>query len=175
MPLAKNYLEDVVLTLRKQKDLTDNALKQVSDENFFVKPGEFSNSIAIIVKHVSGNLQSRWTDFLTTDGEKPWRDRDGEFQIGPADTRISLIAAWEAGWRVLFASLAELGEEHLLQKVLIRGEEHTVLQAIDRTLAHTANHVGQIVYLARLLTRDNWTWLTIPPGKSKEHKKNYLQ
>ena len=87
MPLAKKYLEDVVLTLRKQKDLTDNALKQVSDENFFLKPGEFSNSIAVIVKHVSGNLHSRWTDFLTTDGEKPWRDRDGEFQIGPADTR----------------------------------------------------------------------------------------
>jgi uncharacterized damage-inducible protein DinB len=175
MTLAKHYIEDVVYTLQKQKALTDNALKQVADENYFLKPGDHSNSIAVIVKHVAGNLVSRWTDFLGSDGEKPTRDRDQEFVIAPTDTRKNLNDAWEAGWAALLGSLAALKEDDLLKKVLIRGEEHTVTQAIDRTVAHTANHVGQIVYLARLLTRDGWQWLTVPPGKSKEFKGKYLK
>lgn len=174
MSLARHYLNDVVFTLHKQRDLTEKALNQVSDEHFFAKPGEQSNSIAIIVKHVAGNLVSRWTDFLTTDGEKSWRDRDSEFVISPSDTRASLLDAWNAGWNSLLGTLPALHDEDLLKKVVIRGEEHTVLQAIDRTLAHTTNHIGQIVYLARLLTTDGWQWLTIPPGKSKEHKGKYL-
>src|SRR5262249_7706685 len=141
--------------------------RQVADEDFFKKPGEHSNSIAVIVKHVAGNLASRWTDFLTTDGDKPWRDRDAEFIIGPEDTRTSLLAAWERGWSALFQSLAKLQEAALRKTVNLRREEHIVFQAIHRSLTHTAYHVGQIVYLSRLVAKDGWQWITIPPGQSQ--------
>jgi uncharacterized damage-inducible protein DinB len=170
------YLEDIPLSFRKQKEMAERALAQVSDEVFFNKPGEFSNSIAAIVKHVGGNLASRWTDFLTTDGEKPWRDRDDEFIIGPADSRPKLDAIWQKGWAAVFSALDGLAEGDLLKKVRIRGEEHTVLQAIHRSLTHTSYHVGQIVYLCRLQTKDGWKWLTIPPGQSpRVDKGNYLK
>jgi hypothetical protein len=168
--LWKAYLEDIIFSFRKHKELAEEAFRQVADEDFFRKPGEHSNSIAIIIKHVAGNLASRWTDFLTTDGDKPWRDRDAEFVIGADDTRERLLAAWEAGWAALLQTLAGLHEEDLLKKVAIRREEHTVFQAIHRSLTHTAYHVGQIVYLSRLLTRDGWEWITIPPGQSQQVK-----
>jgi hypothetical protein len=170
MLLWKAYLEDIILSFRKQKEFAEKAFRQVSDEAFFTKPGEYSNSIALIMKHVAGNLVSRWTDFLSTDGDKPWRDRDGEFLIRPEDTRDNLVAAWENAFAVLVQSLASLGELDLLKKVPIRGEEHTVFQAIHRSLAHTSYHVGQIVYLSRLLTKDGWQWITIPPGQSQQVK-----
>jgi uncharacterized damage-inducible protein DinB len=168
--LGKAYLEDIVFSFRKQKESAEKAIRQVEDQGFFQKPGEHSNSIAVIIKHVAGNLASRWTDFLTTDGDKPWRDRDAEFVIGPDDTRERLLAAWEAGWAALLQTLAGLHEEDLLKTVTIRREEHTVLQALHRSLTHTAYHVGQIIYLCRLVTKDNWQWLTIPPGQSQQVK-----
>jgi uncharacterized damage-inducible protein DinB len=171
MSLWKAYLDDIIFSFRKQKTLAEQAFRQVeSDADFFKKPGPHSNSIAIVIKHVAGNLASRWTDFLTSDGDKPWRDRDGEFVIGPEDTRARLLAAWEAGWAVLFQTLAGLSEGDLTRRITIRREEHTVLQAIHRSLTHTAYHTGQIVYLARLLKVEGWQWITIPPGQSQQHK-----
>jgi hypothetical protein len=170
MSLWTAYLEDILFSFRKQKELAEKAFRQVDDDNFFKQPGEHSNSIALIIKHVAGNLASRWTDFLTTDGDKPWRDRDGEFLIAADDTRTSLLAAWESGWAALFQSLGNLREEDLLKNVTIRREEHTVFQAIHRSLTHIAYHVGQIVYLSRLVTKEGWQWITIPPGQSQQAK-----
>jgi uncharacterized damage-inducible protein DinB len=178
MSLWKAYFDDLLFSFRKQKDLAEQALRQVSDEEFFGKPGEHSNSIAAVVKHVAGNLSSRWTDFLSTDGDKPWRDRDAEFIIAPQDTRERLLAAWEAGWSALLKTLAGLGEDDLLKTVTIRGEPHTVFQALHRSLTHTTYHTGQIVYLCHLLKKDGWQWITIPPGQSKQFKeggKKYLK
>src|ERR1700739_1580945 len=117
MSLWNAYLEDIIFSFRKHKELAEKASRQVSDEDFFKKPGQHSNSIAIIIKHVAGNLASRWTDFLTTDGEKPWRDRDAEFIIGPEDTRERLLAAWDAAWTALFQTVGTIQEEDLLKKV----------------------------------------------------------
>jgi uncharacterized damage-inducible protein DinB len=168
MSVWQAYRDDVIFTFRKHKQMAEKAITQLDDRTFFLKPGEHSNSIAAIIKHLSGNFASRFTDFLTTDGDKPWRDRDGEFIIGDADTREKLLADWENGWGVLFAALEQLTEADWLKTVSIRGEEHTVLQAIHRAIAHTAYHVGQITYLARLMTAGEWKWITIPPGQSKE-------
>jgi hypothetical protein len=168
--LWKAYLEDILFSFRKHKELAEKAFRQVEDQGFFQKPGAHSNSIAIIIKHVAGNLASRWTDFLTTDGDKPWRNRDAEFILGPDDTRERLVAAWEVGWAALLQTLAGLHEEDLLKRVTIRREEHTVFQAIHRSLTHTAYHVGQMVYLSRLVTREGWQWITIPPGQSQQWK-----
>jgi hypothetical protein len=167
MALGKAYLEDVVFSFRKQKDMAEQAFGQLDDEEFFRPPGERSTSVAMIVKHLGGNLKSRWTDFLTTDGDKPWRDRDAEFVIGPDDTRARLLAAWEEGWATLFGTLGSLGEDDLLKQITIRGEGHTVLQAIDRSLTHAAYHTGQVLYVARLVKKGDWRWLTIAPGRSQ--------
>lgn len=170
MSLWNAYLADILFSFRKQKELAEKAFRQVADEGFFNKPGEHSNSIALIIKHVSGNLASRWTDFLASDGDKPWRSRDAEFILGPEDTRQNLLAAWERGWNALFENLGNLQEADLLKKVTIRREEHSVFQAIHRSLTHTAYHVGQIVYLSRLMTKEGWQWITIPPGQSQQVK-----
>lgn len=168
MSVWQAYRDDVVFTFRKHKTMAEKAIQQLDDATFFRKPGEQSNSIAAIVKHLAGNFGSRFSDFLTTDGDKPWRDRDSEFVIGESDTRDKLLADWERGWAILIDALDCLKEEDWLKMVRIRGEEHTVLQALHRALAHTAYHVGQITYLARLLTTGDWKWITIPPGQSKE-------
>jgi uncharacterized damage-inducible protein DinB len=168
------FSADSVFTFQKHKAMAEKAFGQLDDGAFFRKPGEHSNSVAVIVKHLAGNLHSRWTDFLTTDGDKPWRDRDAEFVIGPEDSRERLLAAWEQAWGSLFQTLGSLTEEDCLKTVRIRGEEHSVLQAIQRSLAHTVYHVGQITYLARLLTTGDWKWITIPPGGSKDHTRKYL-
>ena len=170
MSIWPAYLEDIILTFRKQKEFAEKAINQVSDQAFFQTPGEDSNIIAIIIKHVGGNLASRWTDFLTTDGEKPWRNRDREFILEPDDDRAGLLALWERGWSAVIQALGGLPETDLLKKVKIRGEDHTVFQAIHRSLSHTSYHVGQIVYLCRLLTKDGWQWITIPPGQSEQAK-----
>jgi|SRR5579871_5231844 len=170
MALWQAYLEDVVFSFRKQKQMAEQGFSQLPDEAFFRKPGEQSNSVAVIVKHLAGNLKSRWTEFLTTDGDKPWRDRDNEFVIGPDDTRAHLLAAWEQGWDTLFGTLKTLGETDLLKQITIRGEKHTVLQAINRSLTHAAYHTGQILYVARLTKPDGWRWITIPPGQSQQVK-----
>jgi hypothetical protein len=162
------FLEDSLLTLRKQKGLADRALAQVDDAAFFRVLDPESNSLAVIVKHVAGNQRSRWRDFLTTDGEKPDRDRDSEFEIAAGTSREAVMRAWEEGWALLFAALESLRPEDLERVVTVRGEPHTVLQAIQRQLAHYAQHAGQIVFLAKHWAGPAWTSLSIPRGKSKE-------
>lgn len=166
--LAKHYLEDAISNFRGYKKLAERAFEQVSDEEFFSSPDEESNSIAVIVKHMSGNALSRWTDFLTTDGEKPDRNRDLEFVITSETTRADLIGQWEMGWSRLFDALEALRPEDVERKVLIRGKEHTVVQAINRQLTHYAYHTGQIVFLAKHLRAAEWKSLSIPRNKSSE-------
>jgi hypothetical protein len=169
MSESRTCLEEITFCFRKQKEWADKAFAQVrEDSDFFRKPGEFSNSIAAIIKHLAGNLSSRWRDFLTSDGEKSDRNRDAEFVIGEEDTRASLIAAWERGWSTLFDTLADLTDTDLQKTVRIRGEEHTAYQALLRSLTHVADHTGQIVYLSRLMQKEGWEWITIAPGQSKQ-------
>jgi hypothetical protein len=159
---------------RRHKDLADRALAPLSDAEFFRRPAEHVNPVALIVKHLGGNLASRWTEFLTTDGEKPTRDRDGEFRLTEHDTRASLTAAWERGWRALFDTLATLTEADLGKTVTIRGEPHSVLQALVRGATHAAYHVGQLLYLARLF-RPDAPYLTVAPGQSQGLTGQYLK
>jgi len=166
--LADPWIADAVLQFRKYKKLSEGALAQVVDEDFFRTIDPESNSIGLIVKHMAGNLTSRWTDFLTADGEKPGRNRDEEFEARSTDSRASLMAAWEAGWATLFDALSPLRGEDLLREVHIRREPHTVLQAVHRQMTHYAYHVGQIVTLARHFAGPRWKSLSIPKGKSKE-------
>jgi hypothetical protein len=169
MSVSRQLLEEIVFGFRKQKDWAERAFVQVrADSDFFHRPGECSNSIAAIIKHVAGNLSSRWRDFLSTDGEKPDRNRDAEFVIGQEDTRAGLIAAWDRGWSILFDTLTDLGDGDFGKTVRIRGEEHAVHQALLRSLAHVAYHTGQIVYLSRLMQKDSWDWITIAPGQSRQ-------
>ena len=171
--LARHFIDDVLLNLRKSKRLADDALAQVDDAQFFAVPdpesnGPESNSLALIVKHVAGNQRSRWTDFLTSDGEKADRNRDGEFEILEGDSRADLMARWEAGWTLVLETIGALRPEELLHTVTVRGEAHTAMQAIDRQLVHYSHHVGQIVFLAKLLKGASWRTLSIPRGRSKE-------
>jgi len=161
-------LADAIAQFRKYYALAGGALGQVEDADFFRTIDPESNSIALIVKHLSGNMRSRWTDFLTTDGEKADRKRDTEFELEPGDTRETILARWEDGWNLLFAALTPLTEADLSRNVPIRGEPHTVLQAVHRQLTHYAYHVGQIVFLARHFAGTRWNSLSIPKGKSKE-------
>jgi len=151
--------------LRSQKALADRAMAQVGEADLHRSLGSEGNSIAVLVQHLSGNQRSRWTDFLTTDGEKPDRQRDREFE-DEGLTREELTARWESGWATLFSALAPLNEEDLTRTVTIRGEPHTVLQAIQRQLSHYAYHIGQIVQLARYHVEDRWESLSIPRGGS---------
>lgn len=160
-----SYLEDSLSLFRYYKGLVDRALAQLSDEQLLLTPDPESNSIAIIVKHLAGNMQSRWPDFLTSDGEKPGRDRDAEFENPPA-TRESLLALWEEGWRCVFTALEPLSDADLARTVTVRGEPHSVMQCINRQLAHYSFHCGQIVFLAKHLRGTQWQCLTIPRGKS---------
>jgi hypothetical protein len=162
------YLADMIRSFKGLKKLADKATAQVSDEAFFQEIDRESNSLAVIYKHMGGNLRSRWTDFLTTDGEKPDRNRDSEFAVEPGTARVAIVDIWERGWAVLFDSLAELTPAHLAQTVLIRSEPHSVIQAIDRSLTHAAYHVGQVVFLSRHLAAGRWQTLSIPRGESRE-------
>lgn len=149
------------------KEQAERALAQVEDGAFFQVLDPESNSLALIVKHVGGNLKSRWTDFLASDGEKPDRDRDGEFEIRPGDTRGSLMAAWDDGWARCFRTLVGLAGTELEAPVRIRGESMTAQAALVRSLTHTASHVGQIVFLAKHHASSRWKTLSIPRGQSK--------
>jgi Protein of unknown function (DUF1572) len=167
-------IPDITVEFRKHKDMADRAMAGLSDDAFFQRPAAQVNPVALIVKHLAGNLASRWADFLTTDGDKPTRDRDAEFVVAAADTRASLFAAWERGWSILFATLGTLKDSDLDKVVPIRGEPHRVQQALLRGLNHAAYHVGQILYLARWLNPGG-EWLTVPPGKSREVRGGYLK
>jgi hypothetical protein len=166
--LATHYLEDSIASLRAYKKLAEKALDQLNEDEFFITLDEEGNSIAIIMKHMAGNMFSRWTDFLTTDGEKPDRNRDMEFVIEPKTSRDDVLAYWEKGWQRVFEALEPLSAEDLGKKVLIRGEEHTVIQAINRQLMHYANHIGQIVFLAKHFRSAEWKSLSIPRNRSAE-------
>ena len=166
--LGRHHLEDVTLTFRKQKKLADGALAQVDDAEFYRTLDDESNSLALIVKHIAGNQRSRWRDFLASDGEKPDRQRDTEFERHEDDSRGGLMARWEEGWGLLFSALAGLMPDDLLREVPIRGEPHTVMQAIHRQVAHYAQHVGQIVFLAKHWAGPRWRTLSIPRGKSRQ-------
>jgi hypothetical protein len=168
--LAAHYLEEVRRQFRGHKRIGEGALAQLGDEDFFVTLDAESNSVAILVKHIAGNMRSRFTDFLTTDGEKPDRFRDREFEITPATTRADVMKWWEEGWTIVFTTLESLKPEDVMKTVTIRGEPHTVLQAINRQIAHYAQHIGQIVFLTKHLRSSEWKTLSIPRGKSEEFK-----
>jgi Protein of unknown function (DUF1572) len=163
-----SYLKDSIDLFRYYKRLGDRAMAQAPDEALFAALDPESNSIAIIVKHLAGNMRSRWTDFLTSDGEKPSRNRDAEFE-SPPQTRAELLQLWETGWKHVFDALAALSDEDLGRTVCIRTEPHSVMQATNRQLGHYAYHVGQIVHLAKHFTGPKWTTLTVPRRKSAEY------
>jgi hypothetical protein len=161
------YLKDCVLQLKKLKTQADRAVAQVKDEHLLSKLDPEANSIAIIMRHLVGNMRSRWTDFLTSDGEKPDRDRDAEFESHAEDTRERILTSWEDGWHRVFATIQMLKPYDLARTVTIRGEPHSVLEAINRQMTHYAVHVGQIVLLAKHYAGSDWRTLSIPRGKSK--------
>lgn len=166
--IVQNYFVDALSALRAYKKLADKAIAQTRDEEFFVTLDEESNSVAVIMKHMAGNMFSRWTDFLTSDGEKPNRNRDMEFVIEAETTKDDVIAYWERGWACVFAALEPLRPEDFEKKVMIRGEEHTIVQAINRQLMHYSYHIGQIVFLAKHFRSTEWTSLSIPRNRSAE-------
>lgn len=166
---ADAYLRNIVRTYRMYKEMAERAIDQVpSDEDLNRELDESSNSIAIIVKHVSGNLRSRFRDFLTSDGEKPDRDRDSEFESDKRVSREQLLRWWNGGWEIAMKSIEALTVDDLERTVRIRGEELLVVEALNRSVTHAAYHVGQIVYLARHFASPNWKTLSIPKGKSAE-------
>ncbi|MGD1063564.1 MAG: DUF1572 domain-containing protein [Terracidiphilus sp.] len=167
LQFTTSFIEDALSLFRFSKSLAERAMAQVTDEQLFVTLDPDANSIAIIVKHMAGNMRSRWTDFLTTDGEKPDRNRDREF-IDPPATRAELLAVWEDGWNCLFAAIEPLTDADLARTVTIRGESHSVLQAINRQLGHLSYHVGQIVLLAKHFAGDHWQSLSVPRNRSAE-------
>ena len=167
LQFTTSYLEDSLTLFAYYKKLAERAMDQVDDADLFTTLDPEANSIAIIVKHMAGNMRSRWTDFLTSDGEKPNRNRDGEFEAPPA-TRAELLAVWEAGWACVFDALRPLTEADLTRTVTIRGEAHSVMQAINRQLAHYPHHVGQIVLLAKHFSSDRWQSLSVPRKGSAE-------
>jgi len=166
----ENYKADALASFRNYKKMAERAIDQVSDDEFFRTIDAEANSIAVIVKHVAGNLHSRWTDFLTTDGEKPTRNRDTEFEL-TADTRESLKQFWEAGWETLFDNVEPLTADDFAKTVTIRGEPHTVVEAINRQLTHYSYHVGQIVLLAKHFRSADWKTLSVPKNRSAEFNK----
>jgi len=162
-----SYLKDALGVFRYYKRLGESAMAQCPDDKLFVEIDSESNSVAIIVKHLAGNMRSRWTDFLTSDGEKPDRQRDSEFEA-PSKTRQEILAMWESGWKLLFDALSPLTDADLERTITIRSEPHSVMQAVNRQIAHYAYHVGQIVYLSRHFARGEWKSLSIPKKKSAE-------
>jgi Protein of unknown function (DUF1572) len=168
--IIENYLADAVQSFRNYKKLADKSIEQVSDDEFFRPIDGEANSIAVIVKHIAGNLRSRWSDFLTADGEKPDRNRDGEF-IADNDTRESLLEFWEKSWQILFDSIEPLTVEDFAKTITIRGQSHTICEAINRQSMHYAYHIGQIAFLAKHFRCENWQTLSVAKNKSGEFNK----
>jgi hypothetical protein len=165
--IATEVLAEMRAIFHSQKTMLDKTLAQLSDEELFWQPDPESNSVSIIIKHIAGNMISRWTDFLTTDGEKPDRNRDSEF-ITESDTAASLKAFLDRGYNVFFATLDSLTEDDMMKTVTIRNEPHSVIKAMNRQVSHYGYHVGQIVYIAKMIRKDEWRTLSIPRGKSAE-------
>ena len=164
--IVQNYFEDAVSSLKAYKKLADKAIAQLKDEEFFVALDEEANSVAVIMKHMAGNMFSRWTDFLTTDGEKPNRNRDMEFVMEANTSKDDMLDYWERGWACVFAAIEPLKPEDFESKVKIRGEEHTIVQAINRQLMHYSYHIGQIVFIAKHFRSTEWSSLSIPRNRS---------
>ncbi len=171
MDAAAHYLDEARRQMRGHKRMGENAMAQLRDEDFFVTIDPEANSIAILVKHLAGNMRSRFTDFLTSDGEKLDRFRDREFEINSGTTRADVMKWWEDGWNIVLGTIESLKPEDVMRTVTVRGEPHMVLQAINRQLAHYAQHIGQIVFLAKHLKSSEWKTLSIPRGRSEEFKK----
>lgn len=172
--MAFNYLESIKKYFSQQKTLGDKTIAQLSEENLLWQYNESSNSIAIIVQHLWGNMVSRWTNFLTEDGEKPSRDRDNEFE-NVITTKEELVQKWNAGWECVFTALNSLSEEDLSKTIFIRKEPHNVGDAINRQLAHYSNHIGQIIYIGKMCLNENWNSLSIPKGKSKDFNQKMIR
>ena len=168
--IIENFHSDAVQSFRNYKTMAERAMEQVSDEEFFAAIDEEANSIAVIVKHLAGNLVSRWSDFLTTDGEKPTRDRDAEFEIRD-DSRELLMEFWELGWKTLFDNIEPLTVDDFSKTVTIRCQVHTIVEAFNRQLSHYAYHIGQIVLLAKHFKSSEWKTLSIPKNRSAEFNK----
>ena len=173
--LGTKFLEEIRRQLRGYKRMAEGAIAQVTDEQLLITLDPESNSIAILVKHIAGNMRSRFTDFLSTDGEKHDRHRDQEFELIGEPTRDELLGWWEQGWTRVFSTLDSLKPEDLVRTVYIRQEPHTVLQALNRALAHYASHIGQIVFLAKHLGSHNWRTLSVPRGKSEEFNRMKIE
>jgi hypothetical protein len=167
LKFTTSYIEDALAVFRQYKQLAEKAMAQVADEQLFAVLDEESNSIAIIVKHMTGNMRSRWTDFLTSDGEKPTRNRDSEF-VDPPATREALLSEWEQGWACVFSAIEPLTDADLSRTVTIRGEAHSVMQAINRQLSHYPMHVGQIILLAKHYAGAHWETLSVARNRSAE-------
>jgi uncharacterized damage-inducible protein DinB len=170
MVTTDTWIAAVKANIASYRRMIDEAVSQLSDSELFARPQPEFNSVAIILRHLGGNLHSRWTDFLTSDGEKPNRDRDSEFLDWQGD-RSSLLAHFDAGWAKLTAAVEQLDATMIGQPIFVRGEQHTVADALLRSLMHTSYHVGQIVMIARLVHSGEWRWLSIPPGQSALHNK----
>lgn len=162
MSIERHFIDDVVILLKKIKEQGDKAVAQITDAQFGAPLDSDANSIALIMKHIAGNMRSRWTDFLTSDGEKPNRERDREFELEGGDSRAAVMRAWEDGWKLTLDTISALQPGDLEKTITIRGEPHTVVQAIHRQLLHYASHVGQIVLLAKHYAGAQWKTLSIP-------------
>ena len=167
---AALYLDEIKRQVRGHKRMAESAMAQLSDKEFFATIDPESNSVAVLAKHIAGNAHSRFSDFLSSDGEKPDRFRDREFEINVGATRDQIMRYWDEGWSIVFATLDSLKAEDVERTVTIRQEPHTVMQALNRAIAHYAQHIGQIVFLAKHLRSSEWKTLTIPRGKSEEYK-----
>jgi len=170
MDFQEDYLSNVQFEFHRYKTMGDKTFAQILDADIHWKFSDSDNSIAIIVKHMVGNMLSRWTNFLTEDGEKPWRERDLEFEK-PYSEKAEMIAAWEKGWQCLFGALDSINSTNFENKIQIRNEEHSIVEAINRQLAHYASHVGQIVFIGRMIKGSDWDSLSIPKGESNAFNK----
>ena len=168
--LASHYIDEARRQLRGQKRLAEGAIAQLKDAELFDTLHPEGNSVAILIKHLAGNMRSRFSDFLTSDGEKPNRFRDQEFELNASTTHADVMRWWEEGWAQVFAAIDNLKPEDVMHTVTIRGEPHTVLQAINRQIAHYSGHIGQIIFLAKHFRSNQWNTLSIPRGKSEEYK-----
>jgi hypothetical protein len=173
--ITEHFLDEIRRQLRGHKRLAEGAIAQLKDEDLVVTLDPESNSVAILVKHIAGNMRSRFTDFLTTDGEKADRRRDQEFELAGNPAREELMRSWEQGWGYVFAALDSLQPDDLMRTVYIRQEPHTVMQALNRALAHYALHIGQIVFLAKHLCSNEWKTLSVPRGKSEEFNRKSVE
>ncbi|MES2689845.1 MAG: DUF1572 family protein [Bacteroidota bacterium] len=166
-----NHIASSIAIFKQYKTLAEKAMAQLNDEDLFFQPNEESNSIYLIIKHLSGNMQSRWTDFMTSDGEKDWRNRDEEFNQQGQPSREEVMQLWEKGWQCLFDALSPLHEADLAAPIYIRSEAHSVMEAINRQIAHYSYHVGQIVFIAKIVVNTDWKTLSIAKGRSSDFNK----